>query len=328
MIAVLLVAILVLLFPIFFPWQYISELMLSFLPYITWIACVFTIISFVNFKKRMKAGYHSVRRYFRGISFLAFCILFFYYSRQFNTFYTQEPFVQGTTQSWSMKVLFANIHKDNISYDGIKKIISDNDPDILMFVEFADHHYQNLKDVLKTNYPYTNNTTRSKTFIWNMVFSKYPINNKADDFPQGAWRYGYFSIPYHNQEIYFYLVHTSSPDSYDHFIMRNTQLTTFAQNFQQHESDRKHNNIVTVWDFNITPWSVYYDILSTAFSGNLTNVTARIPFLFTRRFKQLPLFFSHIDQLFTTTSVIVENLDVITIPGSDHKGFLFTIGLK
>ena len=276
----------------------------------------------------MKAWYHSVRRYFRGISFLAFCIIFFYYARQFNAFYVQQPFDQETTQSWSIKVLFANIHKDNISYEWIKKIISENDPDMLMFVEFADHHYAHLKDILKTKYPYTNNTTRSKTFIWSMVFSKYPINNKADDFSQGAWRYGYFSVPYQNQEIYFYLVHTSSPDSYQHFIMRNTQLTTFAQNFKQHEADRKHNTIVAVWDFNITPWSAYYTILSSAFSGNLTDATSRIPFLFTRKFKEIPLFLAHIDHLFTTASIIVHKLDVITIPGSDHKGFLFTLGVK
>ena len=59
-------------------------------------------------------------------------------------------------------------------------------------------------------------------------------------------RYGYFSLPYKNQEIYFYLVHTSSPDNYDHFVMRNEQLTNFVQDFQKHESDRKLDNIVVV----------------------------------------------------------------------------------
>ena len=53
-----------------------------------------------------------------------------------------------------------------------------------MFVEFTDNHYNHLKDFLQTKYPYTNNTTRSKKFVGSMVFSKYPINNKADDFPQ------------------------------------------------------------------------------------------------------------------------------------------------
>lgn len=324
MIAVIFILVLVFLFPIFFPWYYVSELMLSFLPYIAWIVCVFTIISFLHFKKRMRPWYHPNRRYFRGISFLVFCLLFFWYSKQFNHFYTTEPFTQEQ-QSWSLKVLFANIHKNNTEYEDIQKIIADTDPDILMFVEFADHHYDNLKDLLTKQYPYTNNTTRSKTFIWSMVFSKYPINNKADDFPQWAWRYGYFSIPYQNQEIYFYLVHTSSPDSYDHFIMRNTQLTTFVQDFKQHETDRKHDNVIVAGDFNITPWSSYYTILDTVFSGQLTNATARIPFLFTRRFRWLSLFQAHIDHLWSTPSLIIQRLNIVDIPGSDHKGFLFTL---
>ncbi|MEI6117833.1 MAG: hypothetical protein WCP92_00835 [bacterium] len=38
------------------------------------------------------------------------------YSKQFNRFYIQEPFTQDTVQTGSLKVLFANIHKDNVDY--------------------------------------------------------------------------------------------------------------------------------------------------------------------------------------------------------------------
>jgi endonuclease/exonuclease/phosphatase (EEP) superfamily protein YafD len=196
-----------------------------------------------------------------------------------------------------------------------------------MFVEFADHHYDNLKDFLQSTYPYTNSTTRSKKFVGSMVFSKYPLTNKAYDFPQGMRRYGYFSLPFADHEIYFYLVHTSSPDSYSHFLMRNEQLTTFVQDIKQHESDKKHNDIVAVGDFNITPWSSYYSILSDAFSGQLINVTKRLPFLFTWKFKTFPLFQAHIDHVWTSSSLIVKNLRSISMPGSDHKAFLFTLQL-
>lgn len=183
-----------------------------------------------------------------------------------------------------------------------------------MFVEFADHHYIQLKDVLKTKYPYTNTTSRSKTFVGSTVFSKYPINNRADDFPQGARRYGYFSVPYQGQELYFYLVHTSSPDSYQHFLMRNEQLKTFVQDFQKHESERQHDNIIVVGDFNITPWSTYYSLLDTPFSGTLTNATIHLPFLTTRKLKQFPLFQAHIDHLWMTPSIGVQGLEAISLP--------------
>ena len=80
--------------------------------------------------------------------------------------------------------MFANLQKDNTKYTELEDFISQEYPDLLMFVEFADHHYDHLKDFLKTYYPYTNNISRSITFVGSMVFSKYPINNKADDFPQ------------------------------------------------------------------------------------------------------------------------------------------------
>lgn len=96
MIATLFIVILTLLFPLFFPGYYVSELLISFLPYIAGISLLFVIIAFVNFRKKMKSGYHSpVHRYFRGISFLAFCFLFFWYSKQFNNFYLQEPTIQS-----------------------------------------------------------------------------------------------------------------------------------------------------------------------------------------------------------------------------------------
>jgi endonuclease/exonuclease/phosphatase family metal-dependent hydrolase len=110
--------------------------------------------------------------------------------------------------------------------------------------------------------------------------------------------------------------------------MRNEQLTTFVENFKSHEADRQRKNIVAVGDFNITPRSPYYSILSDAFSGELVNITKRIPFLFTRKFKYLPLFQAHIDHLRTSSSLMVESLETITMPGSDHRAFLFTIGFK
>gem|GEM_PF-1564834 len=95
MIALIFIVVLVLLFPLFFPGYYVTELFISFLPYITAIAGIFVIITFVNFRRKMKSGYcFPIHRYFRGISFLVFCILFFWYSKQFNRFYIQEPLVQ------------------------------------------------------------------------------------------------------------------------------------------------------------------------------------------------------------------------------------------
>lgn len=328
MITLVFVSVLILFLPIILPGYYVSELLISFLPYLAVISFILLAITFVYFRKKIQPGYSFPNhRYFRGISFLAFCFLFFWYSKQFNNFYDQKPSTPQIVQSWTLKVLFANIHKNNTNYEWIKKTILDNNPDMLMFVEFADHHYDNLKDFLQAKYPYTNSTARSKKFVGSMVFSKYPLINRADDFPQWMRRYGYFSVPYHNQEIYFYLIHTSSPDSYDHFIMRNNQIATWVKNFKNHESEKKHNAIVAVWDFNLTPWSPDYTLLSQSLSGELIDITKRIPFLFTRKLTIFPLLQAHIDHVWTSPSLIVENLKTIPLLGSDHKAFLFTLQL-
>jgi len=94
-----------------------------------------------------------------------------------------------------------------------------------------------------------------------MVFSKYKIENRADDFPQGSRRYAYFSLqPKDGPEQYFYLVHTSSPDSYAHFEMRNKQLTSFANDFQSHQEGYRADidKAFILGDFNVSPRSTYY----------------------------------------------------------------------
>lgn len=101
-------------------------------------------------------------------------------------------------------------------------------------------------------------------------------------------------------------MHTSSPDNYEHFVMRNEQLNTFVQDFENHESDRQHDNILVVGDFNITPRSPYYDILATSFSGKLDNSTKILPFLTTRRLKEMPIFQAHIDHVWASPTLDVQ----------------------
>ena len=48
--------------------------------------------------------------------------------------------------------------------DAMESIEKEN-PDILLFVEFADHHYENLKFFLEKNYPYSNSTRWSQKYV-------------------------------------------------------------------------------------------------------------------------------------------------------------------
>ena len=312
----------------FFPRYYISELLLSFSPYIIallFVGLFFSIITVRKYLQAKKLGKAFPRwQWFAGLLAVFFGVLFLLYSSQFTSFYTNKlvPIVQ---QSGDLKVLFANIHKDNTDYTWIEKLIRTTNPDMVMFVEFADHHYAHLKSFLQQNYPYTNTTTWSKTFVGSTVFSKYKIENRADNFQQGMRRYGYFSVVFGGKDYYFYLVHTSSPDSYAHFMMRNEQLKTFDQDFSVHEKTRSQDKVVVVGDFNVTPRSAYYKDMNQTFSGKLVDVTKQFPILFTRRLFAFPLLQAHIDHLRISSGVHLDGLESVILPGSDHKGYFFSI---
>ncbi len=229
--------------------------------------------------------------------------------------------------TWGIKVLYANIYKNNQEYLEIESLIEKEDPDLIFFVEFADHHYQQLKDILEEKYPYSNSTIRSQKYVGNMVFSKKQIDNRADDFPQWAWRYWYFSISYNDKPLYFYLVHTSSPSSPKYFSMRNQQITTFFEDFDMHKIQHReqHDKVIVVGDFNTTPWSQYYWNFAQWFSGEFINITRSFPLLFTRKLTSIPLFWAHIDHIFANKLVSIKDIHLVDIPGSDHKGFSFLI---
>lgn len=307
--------------------NYISELAISFLPYLIVINILWMVISFISLRIYLKKTTISkVKRNIRWVLLIWFGILFIIHSNTFNKFYNYETWVE-TTPSSSIKVLYANIHKDNTDYSWIKKTIQDTNPDLILFVEFSENHYTHLKDFLQTRYPYINSTTRSKKFIGSMVFSKYKIENWANNFPQGRWRYAYFSIQKEWPQQYFYLIHTSSPDSYAHFDMRNKQLTSFINDFQSHQKWYRavNDKVFIVWDFNITPRSPYYKEFENWLGTWLINITRQFPIVFTRTFAQLPIFRAHIDHIRSNDADSVQEIKTVKIPGSDHKWFTFTI---
>jgi hypothetical protein len=59
--------------------------------------------------------------------------------------------------------------------------------------------------------------------------------------------------------------------------------------------------------------------LSDVFSGELTNITTHIPFLFTRKLFAFPILQAHIDHLWATSTLYVPTIEKVNIPGSDHK---------
>lgn len=317
-------------FSYIFPKYYFSELFMSFLPYhvlILFVWLLFWIILLYYILKKESFLWISFKKAILGLFIILSGVLFILFSKKFTNFYNFPVEQIQIEMTWWIKILYANIYKNNTDYIKIETLITKENPDLIFFVEFADHHYQNLKNILDKNYPYSNSTIRSQKYVWNMVFSKKKIDNRADDFPQWAWRYGYFSIDYYDKPIYFYLVHMSSPSNQAFFHMRNTQINTFFKDFDLHKQLHRERNdkIVVIGDFNTSPWSYFYRNFAQWFAGEFVNITRYFPILFTWRNLSLPIFWSHIDHIFVNKLVIINNIKLLDIPGSDHKWFSFLI---
>jgi len=298
---------------IVFPQWYIFELIVSFLPYM--------LVFHLFLVGYLLAKVYFVRRWWSVVLVVLHIVFFLYFFNHFTSFYGVE--VPVVEQDDGVGVLYANVSKVNYNYSGLISMIEAYDPAIVMFVEFADHHGENLKPFLEKEYPYVNRTSWSRTFVGSMVFSRFPIDDLSDDFVQWAWRYGYFSIDLPDSLYYVYLVHTSSPISLANYRMRNTQLAVIADHITTHQPMREDGVTLFVGDLNVSPWSLFYSRLAD--SIDLENVTRRFPAVFSWRLYRFPLVWSHIDHIFSSEESTVLSIEQVVVPWSDHRGYYFTL---
>ncbi len=313
----------ILFFVYLFPQFYLSELILSFVPHIVFFCLAMFGLSIAMLKNKKLWIYVK----FVPLFVLMFGFLFFLYSREFNSFYNGKWFINNNIEenlvedgTW-LNILYSNIFYGNKNYTGLIDWINNYDADIVLMVEFTDEHYQNMKDDLNNKYPYSARTSWSKKYFGNVVFSKYPINNLSKDIDQWTWRYTYFSTEYNQKNYYFYLLHVSSPITYRFFEMRNNQFDILYQDFLKHNTKRtQEDKVMIIWDFNVSPWSIYYKDLEEKFLW-FKNMTRNFTISFTWRVKILPLITSHIDHIFINHDANVSDVVRLKTPNSDHRWF-------
>ena len=317
-------------FSIFFPSYYISELLISFLPYMLiisfwWLLLTIILLRNKKFRKVKNWKYAQILPLF----ILLLWLLFFLTSRQYNGFYTWEWFedqniietwLQNIENNW-MNILYSNILYTNDDYTWLQDMIDQYSPDMIFMVEFTDEHNKYFKSKLKKDYPYSARTNWSQKYFGGVVFSKNPIVNLTHEVDQWAWRYTYFKTNHNGLNYYIYLIHTSSPITYRHFVMRNKQFNIISKDYLAHQKVRwEDDRVIMIWDFNVSPWSKYYKDFSYSLSW-LQNITTKFSHLFTRNISYLPFIQSHIDHIFTSQDVEVWNIQIVDTPGSDHRWF-------
>lgn len=248
-----------------------------------------------------------------------------YLFSQYIGFYTTDSSSFSVSQqTGGIRILYANIFKDNTRYDELLDIIKFYDPDVILFVEYSDEHDKVLGEYLYDEYPYSNRINWSNRFIGNVVVSRYPTTNLARDFDFGEWRYGYVSINAFDTDYYIYLVHTSAPNTYENWIARDRHIHRFENDIKEDALSRANDAaVLVVGDFNVSPWSPAYVSVDTAISGY--NITRESYGVFTWCVAGIGLVCAHIDHVWLGGDIDLLHREKIDIPGSDHDGILFDV---
>lgn len=316
----------------FFRESFIAELAISFVPYIIWfciIALIIEIYLIIHESKR-RTKHKSFKIFLTILVTILTIWIWTLYSSEFFWFYNQnDESIRLTSKSW-IEVFYANILYKNTDYKSLQEKIIEENPDIVIMVEFSDDHEDEMKEFFKENYPYMNRNSRSTMLAGDVVFSKLPIKNAYTTWIEWKWnrKYSYIQVECENLKFKcennfdLYVIHTAAPVSLENFEMRNNQLEQLWLDFKQKDNS---NPIVVIWDFNLSPRSYYYKKLIK--NWNLENALSFQNPNYTRSLLQQWIFRSHIDQLFISKNIKISPVIIENLSWSDHRSFSFSFGV-
>jgi endonuclease/exonuclease/phosphatase (EEP) superfamily protein YafD len=305
----------------FFRESFVAELAISFLPYFAAGFIVLSVILLIIVLLKKKKGSAKVL----ALLLIWSAVLGMLYGTEFFSFYSLHPKEQ--VLSAGLKIYYANILYTNNDYESLKKQIEENKADLVILVEFSNEHENAMKGRFQERFPYVDRNSRSKKLAGNVVFSKYPITNLSEKYPQpsGRRRYNYFSVD-KGIPLYFYVIHTSAPVSQYNFQMRNEQLKKLKTDFLTQSSDRAENApVVVLGDFNLSPRSAFYTQFMSGLEGKLKNVSRDYQPHFTRSLRDQKILNVHIDQVFASPQVNIGDLGISDLSGSDHHAMMFNV---
>ena len=250
------------------------------------------------------------------------------YTHTYTDIYTQtihkKSGIQQISSEW-LTFLYANIYYKNENFSGLLDSIETYKPDVVLLIEYAKIHDEALSKILKSQYPYVSRYVGGQWYDGDVIYSAYPLKKiKHTVYP---WSFSHVSITYNNKNIDFALIHTSAPVSKEFFEMRNRQLNDLSNLMNEYYKETKDQKIILLGDFNVTPRSTYYK----SFDNDMTNLWLydisnhmiqtkyNTMVRYTRCHEDIPIACSHIDHIWSNTSI---NLEKINIPWSDHDGFV------
>lgn len=119
-------------------------------------------------------------------------------------------------------------------------------------------------------------------------------------------------------------MHTAAPVSPNNYEMRNIQLEKLQKDFVEKKHEEQEKTMI-IGDFNLSPWSFQYQTLINTIGEFVENAFKQKNMTYTWSWNGSKLFMTHIDHLFVSKTVLVKDLEVKDLIGSDHRYFSFEI---
>ncbi len=148
-----------------------------------------------------------------------------------------------------VRIMLSNVYTANSSYDLLRNLVTEEDPDIIVLEEISREWLDNI-GALKEKYPYKILCPQEDNFGIG-IFSKLPLTSEKVSY-WGDYRLPYIEAKVEHCGKHFDIiaVHTVPPMRKDGWLMRNEQILDFAV-----IAKSKSSPTVLIGDLNVTPWS-------------------------------------------------------------------------
>lgn len=304
---------------IFLP-NYFVELIISFLPQILFVEFLILIILilflqhvkltslYIYIDKKLKINPYT------SIFFISFLFTFILLSSRVISFSFFADNISSKANS--AKVVFFNKKYNNNNYGIISKEISELNPDIIAVAE-CEFDCQNKILALST-YKYSAISKGDPNFPV-ILLSKYELKNVnliTDVDEVNA------VVNISGKVVNIIAVHPLAPVYPNTFDLRNSELDKISSQINNSTVAYK----IILGDFNLSPWSSFYSkfmsssnyIYDTAKGKGINTTWGATSNFFVR---------THLDHIFLTKNISVDNFQVLNSYGSDHNMLVVDIGL-
>lgn len=261
----------------------------------------------------------------QNILWINWLVVFFAFLGIFSNYFELSASAADDRSKNEIKVVGVNLWYKNTQTQMMTDFFKNEDPEVLLLAEFTDVQYEEMKDYLSTNFPYSSLQIDelSKPYTGKAIFSQFPLEKKVIQDSVNSELFLLAETKAYNKDIDLLMVHTTAPINSEFFDFRNKQLS-FLGNELVNEIE---NPAIIMGDFNVSPWSPRFIKMDNKLADSDFSRIRNNSFVFSWQYQGFPPLKSHIDHTYLTSELSKKSYELKEFPGSDHKAQVITISI-